>query len=167
MSMQAVYSRGKNHRLTYTETLYCEATSNTLVVLFMWSAGGWRWVGGWIKGSRVLLSTKFHYPIDTDLPPSQHFLVLCVSTFLSCWNLFFSFTHGSCRDQLRVRQRGLSCYCRWGGGSDIDIPVWEWGGGVSRFLSSTAIEIWTQRHGKFACQKTAWKLIRFPLNQGK
>lgn len=77
MSIRAVYSRGENH----TETLYCGATSNTLVVLFLWLAGGWRRVGDWIKGSRVLLSKKFHYPIDTDLPPSQHGLVLYVSTF--------------------------------------------------------------------------------------
>ncbi len=27
MSVRAVYSRGHNHRLTYTETLYCGATS--------------------------------------------------------------------------------------------------------------------------------------------
>lgn len=89
MSIWAVYSRGQNHRLTYTETLYCEPHQNTLVVLLLRPAGGWRWVGGRIKGSRVLLSRKFHYPIDTDLPPSQRSLVLCVSTFLSHWKSVF------------------------------------------------------------------------------
>lgn len=34
------------------------------------------------------MSRKFHYSIDTDLPPSQLSLVLYVSTFLS--HLFFS-----------------------------------------------------------------------------
>lgn len=43
-------------------------------------------MGGRIKGSRVLLSAKFHYPIDTDLPPSQRGLVLCV-----CVCFHFSF----------------------------------------------------------------------------
>lgn len=66
-----------------------EPHQNTLVVLFLRPAGGWRWVGGRIKGSRVLLSRKFHYPIDPDLPPSQHCIVLYVSTFLSHWKPVF------------------------------------------------------------------------------
>lgn len=67
----------------YLKLSIVESHQNTLVVLFLQPAGGWRWVGGWIKGSRVL----FHYPIDADLPPSQFSLLLktCFSVSVLCF----------------------------------------------------------------------------------
>lgn len=91
MSVWAVYSKGQNHRLTYTETLYCEATSkHTWCSVPAAPLGAGDEGGGWIEGSRVLMSTRFHYPIGTDLP-SQHGLVLYVSTFPSRWKSVFQF----------------------------------------------------------------------------
>lgn len=37
----------------------------------------------------MLLSPKFHYPMDVDLPPSQRGPVRSVSTFLSHWKSVF------------------------------------------------------------------------------
>lgn len=122
-------------------------------------AGVWR---GWrIKGSRVLLSRKFHYSIDTDLPPSQLSLVLYVSTFLS--HLFFSsrFLCSSLMAAAGISSlSGRGDYCAIADGgkrSDIDIPVWAWGGGVSSLWSDTVSEIknrvkciaWKERSSAF------------------
>lgn len=75
------------------KTSIVEPHQNTLLVLFLWTAGGWCWVGGRFKGSRVLSSRKFHYPIDTDPPPSQRGLVRSHFSFsLQSVFQFFSFS---------------------------------------------------------------------------
>lgn len=126
-----------------------ETHQNTLVVLFLRPAGGWRWVsvgGVWIKGSRVL----FHYPIDADLPPSQcsPLLKICFSVSL-LFSVSVLFSHGSCRDQLWVWPGWVG---GWVGGGIIVLlqteeKVWYWYSSVgvrrwgSDFCSSAAVEI--------------------------
>lgn len=167
MSIWAVYSRGQDHRLTYTETLYCGATSNTLVVLFLRPTGAWWWVGGRIKGSRVPLSKKFHYPIDTDLPPSQRSLVLYVSTFLSHWKSVFSVSLLLfCFCTLRSRQLQRSALSLAEGIIallQMEEKVWYWYSsvGVRRWGVSFPIQYGIAIHLKNRVNCFAWEARKF------
>lgn len=150
-----------------------------LLFCSMWSSGGWRWVRGVNQGVEVAAVYKvplphWKWPSSLTAWPCAvcfHFsfsLKICFSV-LFLFSVSVLFAHGSCRDQLWVWQRGLPCYYRWRKRSDIDIPVWEWGGGESSFWSNIAFEISAWKHCKLLCTggTTVWKFIRFSLTHSR
>lgn len=111
------------------------------LVLLLRSIGGWWWWagGGGARRSRDLLSRKFHYPIGSDLPPSQLGLVLPVfPLFFLHWKSVFHFSSsllccalmaaaGISYDLAKEGVGGITPHLQMEEKrSDIDIPVWEW-----------------------------------------
>lgn len=120
------------------KNLYCAATSKDTRCSVPAAHLGLLLVGRGIRGSRVLLSRKFHYPIDSDLPPSQFPL------FSLSENLFFTFSPLFCFMAAAKISSGWGDYRATADGGKGLILIFQCGReevGVSHFLSSAAFKI--------------------------